>query len=143
MAQGFNPPGVWNEPDKTYSQGVVQHEGRTIHITGQIAWDADNQLVGKGDVAAQARQCLKNIETILAEVGGVMEDIVSMTIFCTDPDQIAEISQVRSEFFKTETAPVSIFIQAAALVHPDWLVEMIPIAVVPDERYREPSRPAS
>lgn len=139
MAQGFNPPGIWNEPDKTYSQGVVQHDGRVIHITGQIAWDENNEIVGRGDVAAQARQCLKNIETILAEVGGVKEDIVSMTIFCTHPDQIAKISAVRSEFFNTEMAPVSIFIQAAALVHPDWLVEMIPIAVVPHERFREPA----
>ena len=139
MAQGFNPQGVWKESQKTYSQGVVQHEGRVIHVTGQIAWDADNQLVGKNDVEAQARQCLKNIETILAAVGGVLEDVVSMTIYCTHPDQIPHISKVRSEFFEAGSAPVSIFIQAAALVHPDWLVEMVPIAVVPHERFREPS----
>ena len=143
MALGFNPPGVWNEPDKSYSQGVVQHDGRVIHITGQIAWNADNQIVGKGDVEAQARQCLTNIETILAAVGGEMQDIVSMTIFCTAFEQIPLISKVRSEFFPTEGAPVSMFIQAAALVDPDWLVEMIPVAVVPHERYRPPSGPAA
>lgn len=139
MAHGFNPEGIWNEPHKTYSHGVVQPEGRVVHVTGQIAWDADCRIVGKDDVAAQARQCLKNIETILAEVGGVLDDVVSLTIYCTDRDQVPLISQVRNEHFTSDSPPVSIFIQAAALLDPEWLVEMAPIAVVPHERYRDPA----
>ena len=139
MAKGFNPPGLWGRQGLSFSQGVVQPEGKVIHCSGQVAWDEDNEVVGKGDVEAQTRQCIAHIETLLAAVGGRLEDIVSMTIFYTDPEQIPTIRKVRQEHFKPESAPVSIFIQAAGLVDPDLLVEMAPIAVVPHERYREPA----
>ena len=41
--------------------GVVQHEGRVIHFTGQVAWDENENIVGKDDVRLQTRQCFKNI----------------------------------------------------------------------------------
>ena len=138
MAKGFNPDGLWYEPGSGYSQGVVQPEGRVIHVTGQIPWDSANQIVGKGDPGAQARQCLGNIETVLASVGGVMDDVVSMTIFYTDRAQVPAISAARNEAFAPNRGPVSIYIQAAGLIDPDWLVEMAPIAVIPNERFREP-----
>ena len=139
MAEGFNPPGLWLEENPGYCQGVVQPEGRVIYMTGQVAWNSDLDIVGKGDVGAQTEQCFRNIETLLAAVGGTLDDIVSMTIFFTIPDQRAAISAVRNRAFPTGRAPVSIYIQAAGLVHPDLLVELVPIAVVPHERYREPA----
>ena len=33
--------------------GIVQAEGRVVHLTGQVAWDADENIVGKGDVGEQ------------------------------------------------------------------------------------------
>ncbi|MCG8359378.1 MAG: RidA family protein [Kiloniellales bacterium] len=139
MAICFNPPGLWGRQGGSFSQGVVQPEGRVVYCTGQVAWGEDNKVVGKGDVAAQARHCLARVEIVLGAVGGRLDDIVSMTIFYTDPAQIPVIGTVRQELFDPERAPVSIFIQVAGLVHPELMVEFVPIAVVPHARYREPA----
>ena len=61
--------------------GVVQPEGKVIHLTGQVAWDAEENIVGIGDVAKQTRQCFRNIENLLGEVGAGLEDIVSITTY--------------------------------------------------------------
>ena len=137
MVQGFNPAGLWLEENAGYQQGVVQPEGRVIHMTGQVAWNSDLEIVGVGDVGAQTEQCFRNIETLLSAEGGTLDDIVSMTIYFTAPGQRPAISEVRNRAFAPGRAPVSIYIQAAGLVHPDLLVELVPIAVVPHERFRD------
>ncbi len=118
--------------------GAVQHDGYVIHFTGQVAWDANEQLVGKGDVEAQTRQCFENILALLKPVGGTIEDIVSITTYFTDRAQLAAIQRVRTEFFKDETAPVSTSVMVAGLGHKDFLVELTPIAVITAERFVEP-----
>jgi len=71
MAQGFNPPGIWGPQGCGFSMGVVQHEGQVVHFTGQVAWDEGEQIVGRGDVEAQTRQCFKNMLAVLKAVGGI------------------------------------------------------------------------
>ena len=71
MANGFYPTGTWRPSGRGFSMGVVQHEGRVIHFTGQVAWDANENIVGKGDVRLQTRQCFKNIQAVLEAVRGV------------------------------------------------------------------------
>ena len=144
MAIGFDPPRFWG-PDwapkrKVFSQGVVQPEGRVVHVTGQVAWDENNAVVGVGDVRAQMTQCVDNLETVLGMVGGKLEDIVSLTIYFTDRgdvDGIREVRETRLTFAECK-APVSIFIQIAGLVLPEFKVEIVPIAVVPHDRFIEP-----
>lgn len=137
MARRFNPDGIWAPGGRAFSQGVVQPEGRVVHVTGQVAWDENSAVVGVGDAGAQLDKCLDNVRVILAEVGGTLADIVSMTIYFVDRDDLPAIQQVRSRHFPAETAPVSILIQAAGLVSPELLVEVVPIAVVPPERFVE------
>ena len=138
MTQGFDASDVWQPRGRGFSMGAVQHEGRVIHFTGQVAWDAEEGIVGKGDVEAQTRQCFKNIQAVLAAVGGRIEDIVSVTTYFTDRAQLPAIQRVRSEVFSSETAPVSTSVMVAGLGHEDFLVELTPIAVVPLERFVEP-----
>ena len=137
MAKGFNPVGVWGPRGRGFNMGVTQHAGRTIHLTGQVAWDENEQIVGKDDVEAQARQIFKNILAVLNSVGGVADDIVSITTYYTDPAQLPLIQKVRNEFLSDDRAPASTSVMVAGLGHPDFLVELTPVAVVPEERYRE------
>lgn len=139
MKTSFNPPGVWSPRGRGFSMGVVQPAGRVVHFTGQVAWDVDENIVGKGDVGAQTRQCLRNIEAVLAAVGGTLEDIVSVTTYYTARDQLPGIQQVRTEFFPADTAPASTSVMVAGLGHPDFLVELAPVAVIPEGRFRDPS----
>ncbi len=138
MALGFTAPGVWQPQGRGFNMGAVQHQGHVIHFTGQVAWDADEGIVGKDDVEAQTRQCFKNIFALLAVVGGLPKDIVSVTTYFTDRGQLPAIQRVRTEVFDAETAPVSTSVMVAGLGHEDFLVELTPIAVVPAERFVPP-----
>jgi enamine deaminase RidA (YjgF/YER057c/UK114 family) len=138
MAKGFNPPGTWQPKGRGFSMGVVQHAGHVIHFTGQVAWNENEEIVGPGDVRAQTHQCFRNIEAVLAAVGGRLEDIVSITTYFTDRAQLPLIQEVRKSYLAPETAPTSTSVMVAGLGHPDFLVELAPIAVVPEERFRQP-----
>lgn len=135
MANGFNPQGVWGPKGRGFNMGVIQHQGHIIHITGQVAWDENEQIVGKGDVETQTRQCFMNIQAVLQSVGGTMEDVVSVTTYFTDRSQLAAIQRVRAEFLTEKTAPASTSIMVAGLGHEDFLVELTPVAVVPKDRF--------
>ena len=138
MADGFNPPGIWQPNGRAFSQGVIQGAGEVVHVTGQVAWDEHDQVVGIGDVEAQMEQCISNVRTVLTEVGGVLDDIVSMTIYFLDRADLPAIQRVRSRYFTAGTAPASILIQVAGLVVPELRVELVPVAVVPHDRFRRP-----
>ncbi len=139
MAKGFSAPGVWQARGRGFNMGVAQHDGHVIHLTGQVAWDADEGIVGKGDVEAQTRQCFRNILALLESVGGRVEDIVSVTTYFTDRTQLPAIQRVRTEFFDEQSAPVSTSVMVAGLGHEDFLVELTPIAVVPKDRFVPPA----
>lgn len=141
MADRFNPPGMWQPNGRAFSQGVVQGEGAVVHVTGQVAWDEHGNVVGAGDVGTQMDKAIDNIRMVLDEVGGRLADIVSLTIYFLDRADLPVIQRVRALHFPAETAPVSVLVQVPGLVLPEFLVELVPIAVVPDSRFVRPHRP--
>jgi enamine deaminase RidA (YjgF/YER057c/UK114 family) len=138
MSVRFNPRGMWGPNGRAFSQGVVQSDGRVLHITGQVAWDAQSQIVGVGDAAAQFEKCIENTQRVLAAVGGELGDIVSLTVYFTNRESLPVIQSVRGRYFRAAAAPVSILIQVPGLVLPEFLVEIVPVAVIPLTRFREP-----
>ncbi len=133
-----NPPGVWQPKGRGFNMGLVQPSGHVVHFTGQVAWNETETIVGPGDIEAQTRQCFLNIERILTELGGLMEDIVSITTYYTRRDQLPAIQKVRTTFLHADTAPVSTSVMVAGLGHPEFLVELTPVAVIPQERFIAP-----
>ena len=72
-------------PAKGYANGVLVPAGwRTLHVAGQIAWDADQNLVGQGDFAAQFAQALANVVAVVRAAGGDAQNIARMTVYVTD-----------------------------------------------------------
>lgn len=134
----FNPPSGWPRNGRAFNHGVVSGDGRTLYMTGQVAWDADGKLIGEGDCERQTRQCFENVEKILDAVGGALDDVVSLTIFFLNPDDLPAIQKIRAEKFTSASAPASILIQTPGLVIPSLLVELVPIAVIPYDRYHDP-----
>src|ERR1700709_691237 len=96
MTRRYNPPSGWPQKGRAFNHGVIAGEGRTIHITGQVAWDAQGTLIGAGDCEKQIRQCFSNVENILAAVGGTLPDIVSLTIFFLTANDLPAIQKVRA-----------------------------------------------
>jgi enamine deaminase RidA (YjgF/YER057c/UK114 family) len=138
MALRFNPSSGWPQRGRAFNHGVVASEGRTLYMTGQVAWDGDGVLIGPSDCEKQIRQCFDNVEKILSAVGGCSEDIVSLTIYFLATADLPVIQNVRAEKFPSNIAPASILIQTPGLVIPELLVELVPIAVIPSDRYHDP-----
>jgi 2-iminobutanoate/2-iminopropanoate deaminase len=136
MIDAFNPPDVW-PPFGAFSMGVIQGNGQVVHLKGQVALNRAGQVVGAGDMRAQTRQVLENIRTVLAHVGGVMGDVVSLTHYVTDIRRFMETGDIRREFFAAPY-PVTTTVQVAALYHPELVVEITALAEIPRDRFKRP-----
>lgn len=100
-----------------------------LFISGQVAFDKDNNVVGVGDPTAQTRQTLENMKAVLAAVGATFENIVKVTVYITDMKNFDAIHKVRQEYF-SRSPPASTLIQVSKLAHPDLLVEIDAVAVL-------------
>lgn len=136
MADAFNAPGVV-KPFGVFSGAAWQPDGKVLHVSGQVAQDASGNVVGKGDIRAQTRQVLENIRAVLSSAGGTMDDVAKVTVFVTDMSGLAEIHEVRGQFFKPPY-PASTLVEVRRLVRPDYLIEIEAVAVIPTARVKRP-----
>ena len=115
--------------DNDLCQAVVA--GRTVYLRGQVAQDLDTgESVHVGDPAAQAEQVMTNIETLLAEAGASVENVVSCTIYLTDIRHREPVYRVLGQHL-AGVYPVFTGLVVSALARPEWLVEVTAIAVKP------------
>ena len=112
---------------------VISGAVRTIYVGGQDAVTADGTVVGTGDLAEQTRQILTNIETALAAVGAGVEHIIKWNVLVVEGQPIQAGFEAFRQFWGTRSTPPPLITAAfvAGLGHPDWLVEIDAIAVVP------------
>ena len=114
-----------------YSQVVEVQARRLIFIAGQTALDRDGRLVGKGDFQAQAEQVFKNLGAALQSVGCKASDLVKLTVFLRDMDDLAAYRDVRNRFFATTNppaAPAVTLVEVSRLYCPDFMIEIEAIA---------------
>ncbi|KFG04015.1 MULTISPECIES: RidA family protein [Streptomyces] len=121
-----------------YSHGTLS--GNTLHLGGQTALDRNMRIV-PGGIVEQFRQAFTNILATLSEAGGIPGDLVSITIYLTDiPDYQAhgrEIGKVWREL-AGPVYPAMAGIGTTALWQPEALIEIVGVAVIPDERLVRP-----
>ena len=134
----INPPGAWPSRGFPMQHGVVAPSGRTVHVTGQVAWDETGTVLHPGDAKAQTHAALDNIDRILNAAGGSIDDIVSMTTYLMRREDWPLISAARAERFKPDFGPVSTAVMVSGLADPDLLVELQCIAVIPEARFKTP-----
>ena len=117
--------------DNDLCQAVVAR-GRTVFLRGQIGQNLDtSENVGVGDVAAQTEQAMYNIDMLLKEAGGELEDICKITIYIIDPRYRETVYRIVGKWLKG-VFPVSTGIVVSALARPEWMVEVDATAVIPD-----------
>ena len=114
----------------SFSSGVKTTGGELLFISGQLARNADNELVGIGDMAAQTRQVLENIKALVERAGGTMNDIVRVTAYVKDMSKFREIHDVRLEFFDQDHLPASTMVEITRFTLEDALIEIEAIAVI-------------
>ncbi|MER5715820.1 RidA family protein [Streptomyces sp. NPDC002132] len=109
---------------------VVLGTGRFVAVSGQLPLDEDGSLVGEGDPAAQARQVFENLRRCLAAAGADFDDVVKLTYFVTDMAHLPAIRAARAAHIPDDRLPASSAVQVAALVRPEFLMEIEAYAVV-------------
>ncbi|MFF5007385.1 RidA family protein [Streptomyces phaeochromogenes] len=123
------PDGV--APAAAYTH-VVMGTGRFVAVSGQLALDEDGKLVGEGDPAAQARQVFENLRRCLASAGATFDDVVKLTFFVTDMAYMPAVRAARDEHISSDRLPAASAVQVAALVSPDFLMEIEAFALLPE-----------
>ena len=118
-----------NPDNKPVGFSPAARVGNQVFVAGQVATDANGELVGIGDAGAQSEQCFKNIEAALKAAGASWDDVTKITCFMVNADDYAAYAEVRNGIFP-ENGPASSTVFVKALVRPEMLVEVEAYAVV-------------
>lgn len=110
--------------------------GTTVYVSGQVSVDERGNVVGAGDLRAQALQSFRNVTRALAAVGATWSDVVKTNLYVVGlkPEHVPVIREVRSQFVSHDRPPVSTLVGVSALVGADWLIEIEAVAVIPEGR---------
>ncbi len=92
------------KPVANYKMATRLEGGRLLYISGQVAWDASGNIVGKGDVRAQARQIFANLRGVLQAAGGDPGNLMKITTYITKIDDFPAVAAVRGEVFSGRAA---------------------------------------
>lgn len=126
----INPPEIYLPNKGIYTQ-VIKATGSThVFLAGIVPFDNDQNIVGIGDMHAQVKQVLRNIEHALAAAGTKPSDVVRINALATDVDLYIQEGAPQVIAFFGNTKPTSTTYQVQRLVHPDWLIEIEATAMV-------------
>jgi enamine deaminase RidA (YjgF/YER057c/UK114 family) len=127
---GFVNPGTLADPPG-YSQVITVTGVRTIYVSGQVALNARGELVGAGDLRAQALQVFTNLQAALAAVDATFAHVVKLNIYMLDAGQISVLREVRDAFVDTAHPPASTLVEVRRLAREEFLIEVEAIATLP------------
>ena len=128
--QYFNPPAL--NPTSGFTHVVAATGGKTVYVSGQVSVDRNAEVVGRGDMRAQVERTFENLAAALAAAGATFRDVVKITYFVVGlkPEHVAHVREVRGKYLDPVNPPASSLVGVAALVVPDWLIEIELVAVV-------------
>jgi len=132
-----NPPAL-SKPTGYAHVVEVPGPAKMVFIAGQIALDKDGNVVGAGDMKAQAERVFKNLEAALA-AGAKFTDVVKMNTYVTDMDKAPAVREVRAKYFG-ETTPASTLVQVVKLARPEFVLEIEVIAALPNVARAVPTK---
>jgi len=127
----INPAGL-NRP-KGYTHVVTTRGGKHVFVSGQVALDAEGNLVGKGDLKAQADKAYQNLSVALEAAGASFADVVKLHTYVVGyrPQHLAVLSEVRTRYIGEAALPASTLLGVQALAREGLLIEVEAVAVVP------------
>ncbi|MBD1599692.1 RidA family protein [Pseudomonas typographi] len=124
----FNPAGLKRQ---SYYNHAIVRAGQPVFLTGQVAWDVEGQVVGKGDIDAQALKIWENIGLALADLGVGPQAVVKLTTYALSREAIPALHRARAAFFAGHPLPASTFIVVAGLADPELLAEIDVTLILP------------
>jgi enamine deaminase RidA (YjgF/YER057c/UK114 family) len=133
QVQFLVPEGLHHNP--AFSNVVaVSGPVKTVYVGGQNAVDADGEIIGKGDIAAQTRQVFANLQTALKAAGATLDDVIKWNLYVLEGQPIGAGYAAAQEFLGNRPNPPLITAAfVSALAHPDFLLELEAVAVIPEK----------
>lgn len=126
-------PDGWKAP-KGYANGVaVSGASKLVFVAGQVAWDAEQRLVGANDFAAQFAQALANVVAVVRAAGGQPEHVVRMTVYVTDRRlYLGALKEVGAAWraHLGKHFPAMALVEVSGLVEPGALIEIEATAAI-------------
>jgi len=123
----------WKAP-RGYSNGMLAPAGsRLLAVAGQIAWDAEQRLVGGADFAAQFRQALSNVVAVVRSAGGAPTDLISLTIYVVDKQAYLGATKELGAIWKDVVGrhyPTMALVEVADLLEEGAQVEIQALAAI-------------
>ena len=87
------------KPVAHYKMATRMEGGRLLYTAGQVARDAEGNVLGKGDIRTQARQVFENLRHVLQAAGGDLSDLLKMTTYITRIEDFPAVVEIRSRLF--------------------------------------------
>ena len=130
----INPPALYDSVKYGFSHAVVDTRSGTVHLSGQVAWDKDYQVVGGADLAEQARQALANLKIVLQEAGSGVDQILRLRTYIVNhnPEKLGIVSGELANFYGDVDPASNTVVGVQALALPDFLVEIEATAALKD-----------
>ncbi len=130
--QHINPDGLSKNP--VFSHIVTTHgNGKTLYLGGQDAVNAQGEIVGKGDIAAQTEQVMKNLQIALSACEATFENVIKLSIYVVQGQDMRSGFQASQKYLGNLTNPPAISVLiVSGLANPDFLVEMEATAFIPE-----------
>lgn len=130
--EAINPKELFNSLQYGFSQITIATGSRIITISGQVGWDAEENIVGHGDLETQTIRAFQNLERAITAVGGTLDNILSLRIYIVDSvmDRTSPISTALHTFFP-DSPPTATWIGVPRLANKDFLIEIEALAVMP------------
>ncbi|TDO50121.1 reactive intermediate/imine deaminase [Kribbella sp. VKM Ac-2527] len=118
-------------PNGVFSQATaIEATGRLVFVSGMTARKPDGTIAGVGDISEQTRQVCENVQAAVREAGGTLDDVCRVDVYVRNMEDFAKIHAVRAQYF-AEPLPASTMVEVSKLAHPDYLIEISAIAVIP------------
>ena len=115
-------------PVGPYNQAIAA-SGKMLFCSGQIAIDPATNTILDGDVQAQTKQVMANLEAVLAAAGATWDNVVKTGVFLKDMNDFGALNEIYASYFDEATAPARACVEVARLPK-DVLVEIECIAVL-------------
>ena len=110
-----------------YSRAV--RIGNIVEVTGTVAVDDNNLLVGSNDAYEQTKFIIQKIENVLQRAGASLQDVIRTRMFVTDISRWEEYGKAHGDFFKS-IKPCTSMIEVKGLIDPLYLIEIEATAII-------------
>jgi enamine deaminase RidA (YjgF/YER057c/UK114 family) len=128
----LNPEEIYRSPFFTHAV-TVTGPAKIVYVAGQVSYDRDGRVAGKGDMREQAEQVFRSLTLSLKAAGATWSDVVKLNGYMAgmNADAVKAYRDVRSRYLDPGRLPASTLVGVERLVHDDLLLEVEVVAAVP------------